>query len=128
MAGSEVMGMVSISNYLEEHAFSDSEVRLLQTVVSAMSVALKNAKLFDETNRLLKETEERNAELAMITSVQQGLASKLEFQSIIDLIGDKVTEIFNAQATLISLYDPSTKEINHRYLKSGDRDCLSLKQ
>lgn len=97
MAGAEVMGMVSISNYLEEHAFTDAEVRLLQTVVSAMSVALKNAKLFDETNRLLKETEERNAELAVITSVQQGLASKLEFQSIIDLIGDKVTEIFNAQ-------------------------------
>lgn len=117
MAGAEVMGMVSISNYLEEHAFTDAEVRLLQTVVSAMSVALKNAKLFDETNRLLKETEERNAELAVITSVQQGLASKLEFQSIIDLIGDKVTEIFNAQARLISLYDPSTREINHRYLK-----------
>ena len=28
-----------------------------------MSVALENARLFDETNRLLKETEQRTAEL-----------------------------------------------------------------
>ena len=97
MAGSEVMGMVSISNYLEEHAFSDSEVRLLQTVVSAMSVALKNAKLFDETNRLLKETEQRTAELSVINSVQEGLAKELDIQGIYELVGEKTREIFNAQ-------------------------------
>ena len=118
----EVVGMVGISDYEKENAFSESDLRLLQTVVSSMSVALENARLFDETQRLLKETEERNAELAVINSMQQGLASKLEFQSIIDLIGDKLTEIFNAQATLISLYDPAAQEVNHRYLiERGER-------
>ena len=39
-----------------------------------MSVALENARLFDETNRLLKETEQRTAELGIINSVQEGLA------------------------------------------------------
>ena len=37
-----------------------------------MSVALESARLFDETNRLLKETEQRTAELAVINSVQEG--------------------------------------------------------
>ena len=36
-----------------------------------MSVALENARLFDETNRLLKVTEQRKAELAVINSVQE---------------------------------------------------------
>ena len=42
----------------------------LETLANAMSVALQNARLFDET-------QQRNAELAIINSVQEGLASKL---------------------------------------------------
>ncbi len=49
-----------------------------------MGVALENARLFDETQRLLKETEQRAAELAIINSVQEGLAAKLDFQAIDD--------------------------------------------
>ncbi|HYI67821.1 MAG TPA: GAF domain-containing protein [Candidatus Limnocylindrales bacterium] len=115
IAGGSVLGTVNLDRP-EPHAFSDADERLLVTLASSMGVALENARLFDETKRLLKETEVRNAELAVINSVQQGLASKLEFQSIIDLVGDKITEIFDAQATLISLYDPRTDEIDHRYL------------
>ena len=95
-------GIISVQSY-QENAYSDSDVRLLQTLANSMSIALENARLFDETQRLLKETEERNAELAVITSVQQGLASKLEMQAIYDLIGDKIQEIFDAQVVAIVL-------------------------
>ena len=115
IAGEAVLGTVNLDRP-EPHAFSDADERLLVTLASSMGVALENARLFDETKHLLKETEERNAELAVINSVQQGLASKLEFQAIIDLVGEKITEIFDAQATLVSLYDPETEEIDHRYL------------
>ena len=103
LLGSEVKGVIAVQSY-KQYAFSESDARLLTTLANSMSVALENARLFDETQRLLKETEERNAELAVINSVQQGLASKLDFQGIIDLIGEQVREIFDAQATLISLY------------------------
>ena len=59
-----------------------------------MGVALENARLFDETQRLLKETEQRAAELAVINSIQQGIAAELDFQAIIDLVGDKLREVF----------------------------------
>ena len=77
-------------------------MRLLQTLANSMSVALENARLFDETQRLLKETEQRNAELAIINSVQEGLASKLEMQAIYDLVGDKIREMFDAQGVAIT--------------------------
>ena len=125
LLGDEVTGVVSVQAYAQ-NTFGESDLRLLQTLTNSMSVALENARLFNETQRLLKETEERNAELALINSVQQGLASKLEFQSIIDLVGDKVTEIFNAQATLISLYDSEINAIDHRYLlERGERIHLN---
>jgi signal transduction histidine kinase/DNA-binding response OmpR family regulator len=70
-----------------------------------MSAALENARLFDETQRLLKDTEQRNAELAVINSIQQGLSSKLELQAVIDLVGEKLIEVFNAVVLRIDLYD-----------------------
>ena len=105
MAGNTALGMVCISNYEKENAFSNSDVRLLQTVVSAMSVALKNANLFDETNRLLKETEQRTAELAVINSVQEGLAKELDMQGIYDLVGDRVQKLFQTHAVIIASLD-----------------------
>ena len=56
------------------------DVRLLTTLAGSLAVALENARLFDETQRLLAETNERAAELAIINSVQQGLAEKLDMQ------------------------------------------------
>ena len=63
-----------------------------------MSVALENARLFDETQRLLKETEQRAAELAIINSVQEALAAELNIQGIYDTVGDKIREIFNQRS------------------------------
>ena len=43
-------------------------------IANAMSVALENARLFDETQRLYKAEQERVAELKIINSIQLGLA------------------------------------------------------
>ena len=92
LTGDEVRGMLMLSEE-REHAFRESDVRLLETLASSMSVALENARLFDETQRLLKETEQRNAELAVINSIQRGISSSLDFQGIIELVGDKLREV-----------------------------------
>ena len=106
VAGDQARGVIGLMDMEHEHAFSDSDVRLLQTLANSMSVALENARLFDETQRLFKESEQRAAELAIINSVQEGLASKLDMQAIYDLVGDKIREIFNADVVGITLYDP----------------------
>src|SRR5438874_1644716 len=95
VAGDQARGLISLIDMDREHAFSASDVRLLQTLANAMSVALENARLFDETQRLLKETEQRNAELAIINSVQAALATELNIQGIYDAVGDKIRNIFN---------------------------------
>jgi GAF domain-containing protein len=115
VAGDRVVGLVGVGDYEKEDAFDDSSVRLLQTVVSAMSVALENARLFDETQRLLKETEQRAAELAIINSIQQGLAAELDFQAIVDLVGDKLREVFNTPDLGIRWYDEKANLIHYLY-------------
>jgi hypothetical protein len=47
-----------------------------------------------ELERLLKETERRNAELAVINGIQQAVSAALDFQGIVDVVGDKLREVF----------------------------------
>lgn len=122
LVGDEAKGIISLQNLDRERAFGESDVRLLQTLANSMSVALENARLFDETQRLLKETEQRNAELAIINSVQAALAAKLDMQGIYDAVGDKIREIFNNADMDIRIYDPKTNLIHLPYAyESGQR-------
>ena len=116
IVGTGVIGVISLQNIDREHAFSESDLRLLQTLANSMSVALENARLFDETQVLLKETEQRNAELAIINSVQEGLVAKMDMQAIYDLVGDKIQEIFDAQSVSIGLYQPTDRSMHFRYI------------
>ena len=101
LTGNEIKGYVSIQNIDVENAFGDADVRLLETLANSMSVALENARLFDETNRLLKETEERTAELGVINNVQDGLARALDPQLIYKLVGDRLCELFPETQTVV---------------------------
>jgi serine phosphatase RsbU (regulator of sigma subunit)/uncharacterized protein YigA (DUF484 family) len=122
VSGDQARGLIALFDQEREHAFSESDVRLLETLANSMSVALENARLFDETQRLLKETEQRNAELAIINSVQEGLASKLDFQEILELVGAKVREVFSADVIGFGLYDFKNNLIELPYiLDHGER-------
>ena len=122
IAGDRLMGLIGIGNYETEDAFNESSVRLVQTVVAAMSVALENARLFDETQRLLKETEQRAAELAVINSIQEGVAAELDFQNIVDLVGDKLREVLQTGEIGIRWFDNKDKVVRYLYeFEHGNR-------
>ena len=108
---------------LEQHTYDDATERLLATVASSMGVALNNARLFDETKRLLGDADERAAELAIINEVQQGLAAQLDMQAMYDLVGDRLREIFDAQVLDIGVLDKADGLIHFPY--TIERGCGS---
>ncbi len=117
-----VLGILAMENYQRENAYGEAELRLLQTVAASLGVALENARLFDEAQRLLKETEQRNAELSIINSVQAALAAKLDIQGIYDAIGDKIREIFHQADVGIRIHDDETDLVHFPYFfKGGQR-------
>ena len=129
ISNDRVLGLIQLENYERENAYGESEIRLLTTIAGSLGAALENARLFNEAQRLLKATEQRAAELAIINSVQAGLASKLDLQSIYELIGEKVREAFNVQVVDIVIYDPVTNLISMPYsYEKGDRSVIAPRE
>jgi len=57
LVGGNARGIVSLQNLDEENAFSTSDLQLLTTLTNSLSISLENARLFNETQRLLKRLE-----------------------------------------------------------------------
>ncbi len=106
-AGERTLGAIGMNSSARENAFGEAEVRLLTTVAASMGVAMENARLFDETQRLLKETEARNTELAVINNIQDGMGKELNFQAIIDLVGDTLRDLFGSSMGIFWLDEPA---------------------
>ncbi len=102
--------------------FDEADLQLMQAIASQTGIAMENARLFAETQRLLRETEQRANQLAIINNVQQGLASKLDTQSIYELVGATFHDFFNAQVVMISTYEAQSNTVEHRYaIERGER-------
>jgi PAS domain S-box-containing protein len=126
LSSEQVLGLIALADG-KPQKFNQNHVRLLQTLSSNLGTAIENARLFSESQQLLNEMEQRNRKLSIINNVQQGLVSKLDVQSMIELFGDELTRIFppderkaNNYSVFIALYDPQTNSIEFPYLIDGE--------
>jgi signal transduction histidine kinase/CheY-like chemotaxis protein/tetratricopeptide (TPR) repeat protein len=96
--------------------FTREDADLLTMLANHAAVALENAawtqtleqRVEERTAALasaIRQLEQRNSELAIINTVQQGLAEKLEMQSLIELVGNKLVELLPSFGIGIALYD-----------------------
>src|SRR5205823_868976 len=115
VSGDEIRGRISLQNLDRTNAFSENDVRLLTTLAGGLSVALENA-------RLVHETRQRNAELALINGVQDAIAGELDSQSIYDAVGDKIQKVFDAQVVMIITVDDASGLLHYPYIiERGER-------
>ncbi|MCB0776723.1 MAG: response regulator [Chitinophagaceae bacterium] len=119
VVGNIVKGSVSLQNVEKENAFTDSDLRLLTTLTNSMSVALENARLFDESNILLADAKQRANELSTVNNISQALTSQLNLTDLINLVGEQMKQLFNANIVYLALLDKETNIINFPY-QSGD--------
>jgi signal transduction histidine kinase/DNA-binding response OmpR family regulator/tetratricopeptide (TPR) repeat protein len=111
----QILGLVALGND-RPHSFNQENLNLLQTVTANMGASIANARLFDETQNLLEETEQRNAELATINSVTKEMAGELAIEALIQLVGDQIRLIFQADIAYLALLDETGEEITFPYM------------
>lgn len=115
LVGDVVRGSVSLQNVDKENAFDDSDLRLLTTITNSMSVALENARLFDETTLLLAESKQRAAELSTVNNISTALASQLDPDDLIQMVGDQLRDLFKANIVYLALLNSKTNTIDFPY-------------
>lgn len=117
--GKQVNGYFSLQNMERENAFTDSDVRLLQTLAGSMGIAIENARLFNAE-------QQRATELAAISKVSQALVAETELEAMIQLIGGQMREIFQADIVYVALLDKQTNLIRFPYQVGETFDTLKL--
>jgi signal transduction histidine kinase len=80
IVGSHVKGGIGVMSTDRQRPLDDSSVRLLQTIVSSMSVALENARLFDETQRLFLEAKEARAAAEQADQAKSAFLSSMSHE------------------------------------------------
>ena len=126
IVGDVVRGSVSLQNVDKENAFTESDLRLLTTLTNSMSVALENARLFDETTLLLAEAKQRATELSTVNSISKALASQLDPDDLIKLVGDQLKDLFKANIVYLALLNAKINTIFFPYQFGDDNEPIKL--
>ena len=116
-----VKSIISIQDLERENVFNASDVRLLQTLANSMSIALENARLFNET-------QQRAAELATVNAVSNALISELDLSTLINLVGEQIRSVFKTDIVYVALLDKESNVINFPYQYGEQLESLQFGQ
>jgi len=100
--------------------FHDGDRDLLAMLASQAAVALANVRFAEGLERKVAERtaelEQRAGELAIINSIQQGIAGSLDFQGICDLVGDRLREVLKSDDVGIGWIDHDARTVRRLYV------------
>ncbi|MBL8385975.1 MAG: GAF domain-containing protein, partial [Burkholderiales bacterium] len=99
--------------------FEEAERALLAALAAQAAVALANLRAASEAARQAAvqaaALESHRAERALIDSIQQGIAAALDFNALVDLVGDKLREVLQTETIGIRWYDANAHRIHFLY-------------
>ncbi len=103
--GERIIGVISIESE-KENAFNESDERLTTTVANQAASALENARLFDDTQRRLKQT-------LALREIDQAIAGGMNLQHVLEIVLKHVMTELGVDAAVILLNDPHEQVLKY---------------
>lgn len=115
-AGGEAIGAISVQDYEREHAFSQEDIRLLQTISAEVGIIIQNARLYEkmqeelESRKRAEEQARRRAEqMSAINAIGRAITSGLELNSVLNALRLRCQQIAPQMDIFsVALYDERT--------------------
>jgi signal transduction histidine kinase len=101
--GEKGQGVIAMWSYTP-HAFTEHDLWLLSAVGTQAAIAIRNARLYESSQR-------RAAEMAFLNDVARTLSSTLSLEEVLTLIMEQVEGMLNVEAGSLLLTDPATGEL-----------------
>jgi len=114
IAQERVLGVLSIQSF-KRNAYTEQHLSLLENLAAYTTIALDNANAYLVINEREQQVRERAAELGTINRITQALATQLDRDSLIQLVGDQVRDLFRAPIAYVSLLDRATMMLHFPY-------------
>lgn len=96
-------GVIAVWSY-NANAFSEHDLWLLSAIGTQAAIAIRNAQLFESSQR-------RAAETALLNDVARTLSSTLDLEEVLTRIMEQVEAVLNVEAGSLLLTDPATGEL-----------------
>jgi GAF domain-containing protein len=104
VVGDEVIGAVTVQS-VEEAAFSDDDITVLQTMADQLAVAIHNANLHLQNRRLLARAERRARLLAAAAQVGRDVTSILDMDELMSEMVDIICDAYGFYYAGVFLVD-----------------------
>jgi GAF domain-containing protein/DNA-binding response OmpR family regulator len=104
VAGNEVIGALTVQSK-EEAAFSDDDVTALQTMADQLAIAIHNARLHLQNQRLLAQSERNARLLAAAAQVGQDVTSILDMDKLLNRTVDIICDAYGFYYAGVFLID-----------------------
>jgi signal transduction histidine kinase/DNA-binding response OmpR family regulator/ligand-binding sensor domain-containing protein len=114
VAQERVLGVLSIQSF-KKNAYTEQHLSLLENLAAYTTIALDNANAYLTINEQEHKVRERAAELATVNRITQALATQLDRDRLIQLVGDQVRDVFRAPIAYVALLDRATMMLHFPY-------------
>ncbi|MDX9991615.1 MAG: GAF domain-containing protein [Anaerolineales bacterium] len=126
ISGQQTVGVISLQNYTDEFAYSDDDVRLLNTIAASIGVAIDNARLFratqeeiEERIRAEQESRERAVQMSVLYEIGHSLTKEIELEAVLNSLMEKCKQIAPIDVFAVGLHDQEAKQV--KFIKFNDR-------
>ncbi|NDJ35905.1 MAG: GAF domain-containing protein, partial [Chloroflexi bacterium] len=119
--GESTFGVLAVEDYVNDSAFSESDLRVLGPIAAQVAVSLENTRLYGELQQRLSET-------TTLQEVSRVVNSALDLQEIFDKVVSELARAFGYP--LIGLFTLEGRELilqaNHGYENDPNLDRLRI--
>ncbi len=104
LAGDTLLGVLDVQSN-KTHQFSNEDRRIYSTLAAQVSVALQNARQYQETQNALAESERQAQQLATLNKISERINTADSLDQVYEIVADETVQLFPADRVTLSLLD-----------------------
>jgi len=105
LVGERIIGVLAVQDLERQNVFTPDHERILSTIAAQISVAIDNARLFNQSQTALHELSQRSERLAFLNRLSVTLSASLDLNNILTQASAQVIELFRVNHSSIVLFD-----------------------